>query len=65
MITSRQANDCPRANKQGLVKCRRHILFQRSQHREQSRRTDTKKKDIDIVERAFQMVHWYAIFFVG
>ena len=34
----------PRATKQGRVKCRCHVPFQRSQHREQSqRRADTTK----------------------
>ena len=41
---STQISTRPRANKQGHVKCRRHILFQWSQHRKQSwRRVDTKK----------------------
>ena len=41
---STQISTRPRATKQGRVKCRRHVPFQRSQHREQSRRrADTKK----------------------
>ena len=40
-----QISTCPGANKQGRVKCRHHVPFQRYQHREQSRRrADNKKK---------------------
>ena len=41
---STRISTSPRATKQGRIKCRCHVPFQRSQHREQSwRRADTKK----------------------
>ena len=43
-VCSTQISTCPRANKEGRVKCRRHVPFQRSKHREQfRRRADTYK----------------------
>ena len=47
-----QISTCPRATKQGRVKCRYHAPFQRSQHREQSRRRAEKNSPMETTTTA-------------
>ena len=54
VASSTQISTRPRATKQGRVKCWCHVPFQRSQHRERSRRrADTKKMRGEIIEYCF------------